>query len=43
MDVVVTRCVRPGETQVVLFSYHTKSDQACPLLKRLKDALERTP
>src|SRR3974377_865020 len=39
-DVVVARCVRPGETQVVLFSYHQKSDQACPLTKRPKDEAE---
>lgn len=42
-DVVLARCVRPGETQVVLFSYHQKNDQACPLLSRVKDAIERAP
>lgn len=42
-DVVLARCVRPGETQVMLFSYHQKSDQACPLLTRVKDAIERAP
>ena len=42
-DVVLARCIRPGETQVVLFAYHQKSDQACPLLKRVKDAIERAP
>lgn len=40
-DVVAARCVRPGETQVVLFAYNQKNDQACLLLKRVKDAVEK--
>ena len=42
-DVVLARCIRPGETQAVMFAYNQKNDQACPLLKRVKDALERAP
>jgi hypothetical protein len=42
-DIVLARCVRPGETQVMLFAYHQKNDQACPLLTRVKDAIEHGP
>jgi len=42
-DVVAARCIRPGESQVGLFAYHRQKEQACPLLKRVKDALQRAP
>lgn len=42
-DVVVARCIRPGETQVVLFAYHQQKDRACPLLNRVRDALQKAP
>jgi hypothetical protein len=42
-NVIVARCMRPGETVVALFAYHQQKDKACPMLSRVRDALQHKP